>query len=145
MDKGVYALLFSNRACSLPVGSLGVVRFRRGWHVYVGSARGPGGFARVRRHRHLAAARDRPPCWHVDRLLLSPNFRLRYAVCGTTGEDLECALAGALGGRAVPFFGSSDCGCGGHLFHRGRNPLEEVREAMASLGLVARSTILIKG
>ena len=145
MDKGVYALIFSNRPCTLRIGSLGDVHLRGGWHIYVGSARGPGGFARVRRHSRLATSRDRPPRWHVDRLLLSPGFRLRYAVCGKTGEDLECALAGALGGRAVPSFGSSDCGCGGHLLRRGADPLEEVMETMASLGLVARSTILIKG
>ncbi|HVP24659.1 MAG TPA: DUF123 domain-containing protein [Methanomicrobiales archaeon] len=145
MDKGIYALIFSNRPCTLRIGGLGDVGLRGGWHIYIGSARGPGGFARVRRHRRLALARARPPRWHVDHLLLSPGFRLRYAVCGTTGEDLECALALALAGRAVPSFGSSDCGCGGHLLHRGTNPLEEVMGAMASLGLVARSTILIKG
>jgi Uri superfamily endonuclease len=145
MDKGVYALVFSNRPCSLPIGSLGVIRFRRGWHVYVGSARGPGGFARVWRHRHLALSRDRPPRWHVDHLLLSPCFTLRHIVCGPSEGNLECALAGTLGGEAVPSFGSSDCSCKSHLFRRTSDPVDEVAEAMASLDLTPLSTTLIKG
>jgi Uri superfamily endonuclease len=142
MNKGIYALVFQNRSCTLPVGCLGEVRFRRGWHVYVGSAGGPGGFARVRRHRRLARERDRPPRWHVDHLLLSPEFILRHILCGPSGEGLECALAGALGGNAVPSFGSSDCTCRSHLFHRPADPVGEVREAMASLGLTIVNTTL---
>ena len=108
MDKGVYALVFSNPPCTLRIGALGEIRFRKGWHIYVGSATGPGGFARVRRHRHLARARDRPPRWHVDHLLLSSGFTLRHIVCGPSRKNLECMLAEALGGKAVTSFGSSD-------------------------------------
>jgi Uri superfamily endonuclease len=144
MNKGVYALIFRNRSCSLLVGSLGEIRFRRGWHIYVGSARGPGGFARVVRHRRLALSLDRPPRWHVDHLLLSPPFILKYVVCGSTGEDLECALAQALGSRAIPSFGSSDCSCGSHLFYRARDPLGEVVEAMSSLSLAPLSATIKK-
>ena len=142
MGKGVYALVFSNRPCTLRVGSLGEVRFRGGWHVYVGSARGPGGFARVSRHRRLALARDRAPKWHVDHLLVSPCFTLRHLLCGPSGGDLECALAGLLGGGGVSSFGSSDCPCESHLFHRKSDPLDEVRGAMAALGLAPVSTTL---
>jgi len=142
MDKGVYALIFRNFPCSLPIGSLGEIHFRRGWHIYVGSAGGPGGFARVRRHRDLAIARDRLPRWHVDHLLLSPSFSLRHLVCGPSEGDLECTLARALGHGGIPSFGSSDCSCGSHLFHRAADPLEEVMGAMASLGLTPASTTL---
>ena len=144
MDKGVYALVFRNRSCSLRVGSLGEIPFRRGWHVYIGSARGPGGFARVSRHRRLALSRDRTPRWHVDHLLLSPFFVLRHVVYGSTEEDLECALARALGGRQILSFGSGDCSCGSHLFYRPSDPLGEVIEAMSSLGLAAVSATLKK-
>jgi Uri superfamily endonuclease len=144
MDKGVYALVFSNRPCSLSIGSLGEIRFRRGWHIYVGSAKGPGGFARVRRHRRLARSTDRPPRWHVDHLLLSPLFTLRYIVCGPTQEDLECVLAETLGGDTVPSFGSSDCSCGSHLLHRTSDPIDEVTGAMAFLDLTPLSTTLKK-
>ena len=138
MDKGVYALVFSNRRCTLPVGSLGRVSFRRGWHVYVGSAQGPGGFARVNRHLRLSRERNRPPRWHVDYLLLSPSFTLRHVVCGPGGGSLECTLAGALGGDSVTSFGSSDCRCGSHLFFRAARPLDEILGAMSSLGLAPR-------
>ena len=144
MDKGVYALVFSNRPCSLRIGGLGEITFRGGWHVYIGSARGPGGFARVRRHCRLARDRDRPPRWHVDHLLLSPRFTLRHLICGASDADLECALAAAFGGESLPSFGSGDCACGSHLFFRGTDPLEEVMEAMSSLGLAPSSTTLIK-
>jgi len=144
MDKGIYALLFSNPACSLVIGSLGKVRFGKGWHIYVGSARGPGGFARVRRHSRLAAARDRSPRWHVDHLLVSPLFSLRSVVCGPTDEDLECRVAQALGGGGVASFGCSDCGCPSHLFYRAASPSREVKGAMASLGLSPISTTLKK-
>jgi Uri superfamily endonuclease len=144
MDKGVYALVFRNRSCSLSIGRLGEIRFRKGWHIYVGSARGPGGLARVNRHRDLALARDRPPAWHVDHQLLSPSFSLHHVVCGPSEEDLECALAGTLGRGGVPSFGSSDCSCGSHLFHRTADPLDEVMEAMASLGPAPLSTTIKK-
>ena len=144
MDKGIYALLFRNPSCSLRVGSLGEVSFSKGWHIYVGSAKGPGGFARVERHRRLAHNRDRPPRWHVDYLLLSSWFTLVHTVCGPSGADLECALARSLGSGAVPSFGSGDCSCGSHLFHRGAKPLEEVAGAMRSLGLVPRSATIKK-
>jgi len=144
MDRGVYALVFRNRSCSFRVGSLGEIPFRSGWHVYIGSARGPGGFARVSRHRRLALYRDRPPTWHVDHLLLSPFFHLRHVVCGSTGEDLECALAGVLGGRSIPSFGSGDCTCGSHLFYRPSDPLGEVMGAMSSLGLTPLSATIKK-
>lgn len=143
--KGIYALVFSNPPCSFPIGGLGEVRFREGWHIYVGSALGPGGFARVTRHLRLSRARDRGPRWHVDYLLVSPFFTLRHIVCGPGDTDLECALAAALWGESVPSFGSGDCSCRSHLFHRTADPLEEVREAMSSLGLVPSSTTLIKG
>jgi Uri superfamily endonuclease len=142
MDKGVYALVFSNRPCSLRIGALGEIRFRRGWHIYIGSAMGPGGFARVRRHRQLARARDRPPRWHVDHLLLSPRFTLRYTLCGASPGNLECALTDALGGEAVPSFGSSDCACRSHLLYRASDPVADVMEAMASLRVIPLNTIL---
>jgi len=144
MDRGVYALVFKNRSCSLRIGSLGEIHFRGGWHVYIGSARGTGGFARVRRHRRLALSRDRPATWHVDHLLLSPAFILRHVICGSTEEDLECALALTLGGRHIPSFGSGDCSCGSHLVYRPSDPHGEVVEAMSSLGLVPMSATIKK-
>ena len=142
MDKGIYCLLFENGPAEVTVGSLGTLRFRRGWHLYVGSALGPGGLARVERHLRLARDRDRSPRWHIDDLLLSPSFRLRAVVSATTGEDLECRLAEALGPPLVPGFGCSDCTCPSHLFYRKRGALVEVESAVRTLGLVPVITTL---
>jgi Uri superfamily endonuclease len=135
MEPGIYCLVFANPAAVLEVGSLGPVAFRAGYHLYVGSALGPGGLSRVERHRRLGRDRDRGPHWHVDRLLLDPRFGLAAVVTAGTGERLECALARALGGDAVPGFGASDCRCGSHLVSRPEDPVDEVAAAFHAIGL----------
>ena len=142
MDRGIYCLLLENGPAEVAVGSLGTLRFCRGWHLYVGSALGPGGLARMERHRRLHRDRDRLPRWHIDHLLLSPAFRLTATVSAETGEDLECRLAEALGPPFVPGFGCSDCTCPSHLFHRESNPRKEVTDAFRSLDLTPVITTL---
>ena len=136
MEPGTYCLVFANPAVTLAVGRLGPVAFRAGFHLYVGSALGPGGLLRVERHLRLARDRDRPPRWHVDRLLLDTRFELVAAVTGGGAERLECALARAIGGEGVPGFGASDCGCASHLLFRPRDPTDEIRAAFSVVGLV---------
>ncbi|MDD1657730.1 MAG: GIY-YIG nuclease family protein, partial [Methanomicrobiales archaeon] len=138
----IYCLLLENGPAEVAVGSLGTLRFRRGWHLYVGSALGPGGLARVERHHRLHRNRDRSPRWHIDYLLLSLSFRLRSVLLATTGEDLECRLAETLGPPLVPGFGCSDCTCPSHLFFRRGEPRNEVAEAIRSLGLAPVITTL---
>jgi len=136
--KGIYCLILRNDACDLEVGRLGPVNFRGGWHIYVGSALGPGGLpARVGRHFRLAAAKDRPARWHIDRLLLSPAFSLEGAVCGGTEDRLECRLADAIGGERVPGFGCTDCSCDSHLFYRPADPFDEITQAFDAIGISA--------
>jgi len=136
MDKGIYCLVFHNGACTLPVGALGPVQFSAGWHVYVGSALGSGGLARLERHIVLARDRDKCPKWHVDYLLTSDRFQLRYTVAAKTQEPLECLLASAFGGSGIPNFGCSDCTCRSHLFFRRKDPARELRAAFRATGLV---------
>ncbi len=100
------------RRTTITVGSLGPVRFARGWYAYVGSAR-RGRNARVA--RHLRA--DKPLRWHADYLFAVFPGRLAWLV---DGELTECELAGALAGlrgaaRRPPRFGAGDCRCAGHL------------------------------
>jgi len=135
MDKGIYCLVFWNKACTVRVGALGEVVFPAGWHLYAGSALGSGGLARLERHIALAQKRDRRPKWHIDYLLTSDHFFLRYAIAAATTRPLECGLSSAIGGRNVPGFGCSDCGCTSHLFFRKKQPVKEIREAFRSLGL----------
>ena len=135
MEPGIYCLVFENPAAVLEVGRLGAIAFRPGYHLYVGSALGPGGLARVERHRRLGRDRDRSPHWHVDRLLIDPRFRLAAVVTACTGERLECALARTLGGDTVAGFGATDCRCGSHLAFRPLDPVDEVAAAFGAIGL----------
>jgi Uri superfamily endonuclease len=143
MDKGIYCLVFRNPACTVLVGTLGEIAFRHGWHIYVGSALGSGGLARMERHIDLAQKNDRHPKWHVDYLLTSDHFHLRYAVAAATTKPLECDLARAIGGRSIPGFGCSDCDCTSHLFFREKQPVKEVEEAFRSLELAACTKTLM--
>jgi Uri superfamily endonuclease len=134
MDKGVYCLVFRNRACTVRAGALGDIRFSAGWHIYVGSALGSGGLSRLERHIGLSKKRDRRPKWHVDYLLTDPHFFLSYAVSAVTGERLECRVAEKLSAGGIAGFGCSDCRCPSHLMHRMEDPREEIRQAFRNLG-----------
>jgi Uri superfamily endonuclease len=135
---GVYCLLLAlDRSATVDVGALGSVSFERGAYVYVGSAHGPGGFARVRRHRELADG-DRSGChWHVDYLLSEPGASV-CATVTTADVDAECALARALSGERIPGFGCSDCDCPSHLA-RYPNHQRAVRDATGAHRAVAQS------
>lgn len=98
---------------------------------------------RLERHIALARNRNRRPKWHVDYLLMSDHFPLRYAVSAKTTQPLECSLAAAIGGEHVPDFGCSDCTCESHLFFRRQNPLPEVRKAFGALGLLPATTTIL--
>jgi Uri superfamily endonuclease len=116
-EGGVYCLVLTlDRPATVGVGALGPVDFDAGAYVYVGSANGPGGFARVERHRDLAAGERSGRHWHVDFLLTQPGASVARAVT-TAGVDAECALARSLSGEWIPGFGSTDCGCRSHLAH----------------------------
>lgn len=134
-EKGVYCLVFENRSCIIEVGKKGTFSFLKGFHIYVGSALGPGGMKRVKRHIELSSRKDKNPKWHVDYLHLSSSFRLSGAVCASTSKRLECELAHRLGRDLVPGFGCTDCSCTSHLFYRKENPLPEIKEVFKALGL----------
>lgn len=133
MDKGVYILLFRNEACTVRTGAVGERIFSAGWHAYVGSALGSGGFARVMRHFRLHSEKDRKPRWHIDALLISPWFHIISAYCIHTQEQIECHIARYMTGTVIKGFGSSDCSCKGHLFYYPYDPAEELMQLIDSL------------
>ncbi len=135
-EKGVYCLVFENRTCVIEVGKKGAFSFPEGFHIYVGSALGPGGMKRVKRHIELSSNRDKNPRWHVDYLHLDPSFRLFGAVCASTSDRFECELARRLGRNSVSGFGCTDCSCTSHLFYRGKNPLPEIIKVFETLELL---------
>jgi Uri superfamily endonuclease len=125
-EGGTYTLVVRfDGSATIEVGALGESAFTEDWYAYVGSARGPGGFSRVERHRELAADERETRHWHVDYMLGHPAASV-VGVVRTAGVDGECAVARALDGERVPGFGCSDCGCDSHLVSRGS------REALLS-------------
>jgi endonuclease-3 len=129
--EGTYSLVIELSAgATVDVGALGRHAFDPGWYVYTGSAFGPGGFARVERHRELARGERDARHWHVDYLLGHPDSAIR-TVHTTADADLECAVAHHLPPGPVDGFGASDCDCPTHLARfEGRDAaLRSVRDA----------------
>lgn len=134
-DKGVYCLIFRNKQCKLRVGSLEDVNFEPGYHIYVGSAQGTGGLKRLYRHVILSKEEGRKARWHVDYINLDEHFELVCTVHAVICDHVECLLAKDLQSEAVHGFGCSDCTCKSHLFHRCRNPVDEVAKVFRGHGL----------
>ncbi|MDM7933754.1 MAG: GIY-YIG nuclease family protein [Methanothrix sp.] len=117
-DSGIYSLVLElERGRGIEVGSLGMLSLSRGYYVYTGSARGPGGLKRVDRHLQIIQGRREARRWHIDHLL--PFTSLQVAFVTRTSRDLECIIARAIGEslEAVGGFGCSDCRCGSHLHY----------------------------
>jgi len=131
--RGVYVLWLEVFG-EVTVGRLGPWRLA-GTYAYVGSAQGPGGFQRLRRHRDVAEGRNPTRHWHIDFLLAAGTLRGAF-VMETPDPSTECRLARALAQRlppAIPRFGSSDCRCPTHLF--AVPDAARFHELMAGLGL----------
>jgi Uri superfamily endonuclease len=129
--SGTYTLLVELPTdATLSVGALGDHAFPAGWYAYTGSAFGTGGFARVDRHRELAAGERDARHWHVDHLLGHPAARLVDDV-RSVDRDVECAVARSLPDGPVDGFGASDCACVTHLAYAPDRDalLRAVREA----------------
>ncbi|MBN1324059.1 MAG: GIY-YIG nuclease family protein [Methanotrichaceae archaeon] len=118
VTKGIYTLILHLPAPeTIAVGALGQIEFQEGYYAYTGSARGPGGFRRIDRHKRVLSGENSTRRWHIDYLL--PHTAFVEAVCTPTSRNLECAVAKAIGKRmrALPGFGCSDCRCISHLHH----------------------------
>jgi len=118
-DSGAYLLILqlnSNR--KLQVGSLGTLTFKKGFYIYVGSAKANLS-ARIRRH----LKKSKKKRWHID--YLSTVAKTIKAIPVRTSEELECKIASRLSGflSCINGFGSSDCSCEGHLFFSPDEPL----------------------
>ncbi|NUB89502.1 GIY-YIG nuclease family protein [Haloterrigena sp. SYSU A558-1] len=131
-ESGTYVLVVDvPRATTLEVGALGERDFADGTYAYVGSAFGPGGFARIDRHRELARGERDTRHWHIDYLLGHDETRLEAAVT-FPDADRECELATSLPGEQVDGFGASDCDCAGHLL--ATSDAETIRTAAVAEG-----------
>jgi len=120
-DSGSYIVILRLREDStIPIGGLGEIRFRKGYYLYVGSAR-KNLSSRLERHRRMR----KRLFWHVDFLRAVAEFH--FAVPIRTQDILECAIARAVSEIAeweIPGFGSSDCLCPSHLYGMAKDPLQ---------------------
>jgi sugar fermentation stimulation protein A len=114
-NRGNYLILLElPKTVPVEPGSLGIMVFAAGWYVYAGSAQKN---LSQRINRHLRKVRKQKH-WHLD--YLTPYAKTIKSLPIMSYRNLECLLAeelGKLGGRAVPRFGSSDCGCESHLYY----------------------------
>lgn len=132
--KGTYCLILKTGGCTVSVGSLKSIIFEAGYYVYVGSALGPGGLKRMYRHQKLARQKDKNPRWHIDYLLVHPDFEFVDVVYTCSEKHIECGIADNLQGDYVSKFGCSDCFCQSHLFHRLTCPVNEIQAAIEDIG-----------
>jgi Uri superfamily endonuclease len=114
--SGIYSLILELKEdMCITIGALGEIKFPAGYYSYTGSARGGGGFSRIRRHLDVAAGRNPTRRWHIDYLL---THTIPGGVVLThTDQDLECQISKTIGSHTetIQGFGSSDCSCTGHL------------------------------
>jgi sugar fermentation stimulation protein A len=125
-DSGNYLIVLElPKSVKTDIGALGAIQFEKGWYVYAGSAQ-KNLSHRIRRHVRKIRKQKH---WHLD--YLTPWAGKIEALPVMSYRNLECDLAGELGkigGRAVPGFGSSDCGekgrrCPSHLYYFNTPPL----------------------
>ena len=128
-DRGSYIVVLRlPRDRRIAVGSLGEVRLRKGWYLYIGSAM-QGLTRRIARHQRLTKRKH----WHIDHLREHAAFVAAIPI--RSSADQECGIAAALRDRAdwqVPGFGCSDCSCASHLFGMQQDPFLS-REFIAML------------
>ncbi len=113
--KGTYTLIMRlQEGRRLKIGALGEIHFDEGFYAYTGSALGAGGFARVARHRDVAAGKNRTKRWHIDYLL--PHVEIMETV---TSPRLECSVVAGIDRELsrIAGFGCSDCHCPSHLHY----------------------------
>ena len=145
-DEGVYIMVMHlDHDLDLEIGSKGMMHFKAGYYMYVGSAKA-NLTKRIERHKR----KRKKMHWHLDyfrghcEMIAAVPIRtsgLPLESWSLTHEphpsmpsmpdpdievSVECALADAVGDIAeweVPKFGSSDCDCTSHLFGMMENPI----------------------
>jgi sugar fermentation stimulation protein A len=119
VDSGLYiAIVYLPKTEPITIGKLGTFKFRKGFYLYVGSAR-RNLTTRIERH----GKKKKPLRWHID--YLSSKARMLGAIIISDLQQSECKLAKQLSRMfelAVAGFGASDCSCGGHLFYAAKLP-----------------------
>ena len=119
--KGSYVLLiYLNQTTNISVGKLGILPFKKGYYVYVGSALNG---LKQRIQRHLQPTKKIH--WHIDYLLQEAKIINCFYKENNARE--ECIFAQMFEKKTIPIsgFGCSDCHCRSHLFYGTMQQLEE--------------------
>jgi Uri superfamily endonuclease len=97
------------------IGRLGILNFEAGYHLYVGSALGPGGLGgRIR--RHLRPDSEKRSHWHIDALTSRGSVTEIWWFVGPERQECDWVdILAKVGDRIHRGFGASDCRCAGHL------------------------------
>jgi len=112
--KGTYCLIIQLRDDAIiEVGKKGLIDFKMGYYVYVGSALNS---LETRLKRHLS--NNKKLFWHIDYLLNSSSAEIKEIVFAVNESKWECMLASKISsnGAEIHGFGCSDCKCESHLF-----------------------------
>ena len=114
-SDGAYVLLLHlERVVAIDLPRLGPDPIPAGWHLYAGSANGPGGL-RARLARHFRP--DKKAHWHIDRLTMIKAPEAAFSI----PNGSECAIVSNLIASGAfrftsPGFGATDCRqCQSHL------------------------------
>ncbi len=110
-DKTYLLIIHVKNNKKLKIGKLGTTYFKKGYYLYVGSAKKN---IKTRISRHLN--KYKKLFWHIDYLLFFQGAHIKEI---WTGNMDECQMAQFLlknEYRFVDKFGSSDCSCPSHLF-----------------------------
>jgi sugar fermentation stimulation protein A len=118
-NQGAYIITgFLDRNRVIEVGLLGMVEFKKGYYLYVGSALNSLS-GRINRHMR----REKRLKWHIDYLIR--HLKNIKAIPIQSSEDLECQIADSIlniSDGSIKGFGCSDCRCESHLFWMRDNP-----------------------
>ena len=114
--KGSYCLIINvKKDTKIKIGKkLGVINFKKGYYVYVGSAMNS---LEARVKRHLSDNKKKH--WHIDYLLLNKNTEIKKVYTKESNEKLECKIAEKIieNEDSIANFGCSDCKCRSHLIY----------------------------
>jgi len=107
----------------MDVGSLGRIVIKKGYYLYVGSAKKN---LSQRVERHLR--KKKRFFWHIDYLRdqAASSFAIPIRTADAIEHDLAAAVA-KVSDWSIPRFGSSDCSCGSHLFGMAEDPVHNSR------------------
>ena len=118
--KGIYLLYLKlNKTQLIKIGKLGLLRFKEGFYLYIGSAKN-GIIPRVSRH----LKNKKKLFWHIDYFLNSEHSSVVSVYYVENRIFSECDIVKKLKAEylrdsaiKIENFGCSDCRCKSHFFY----------------------------